>query len=459
MKQALRNYSHVLQLRTEAVRSQLDSFDAAYALKLLVIVGLIAGLGVLAGIPHALQELTLPEQIDQAVSAARTTTAEVAAVVMPALTKAETATEAVVAVIQEQVAGITEQINSVVGSITSGLNAGRAQVDTQVAQVQQNPQVQQLLTQTTVTAAQVEQAISQAPATAEQISALLARANVTPEQATALLQRAGVPTGQIQQVQQLQAQAGSGAGSAAVDSAKAQLQPMLDQLSITQEQFDQILAQLSTTPEQFNQILQKLSLAPEAIGQLIKQLEATPAQLEKLAADIRAEAVKAEPPIGTRASRVVHLFGAWLSVPFKLAGDWLLFALALLVVTKLLGGRATLPKHLAAVALAAAPLVLLIGLYIPDMAGVTTVPMAGAIHYYARILALIGLVWAGLIMLRTVSLAHEISVWRTVGRHRPDVGGALRAGAAGRDIPDGVPAGVVGANRPRLAAQGLKLAV
>ena len=85
MKQALRSYSHVLQLRSEAIRSQLDSFDAAYALKLLVIVGLIAGLGVLVGIPNALQELTLPEQIDQAVSAARTTTAEMAAVVMPAI--------------------------------------------------------------------------------------------------------------------------------------------------------------------------------------------------------------------------------------------------------------------------------------------------------------------------------------------------------------------------------------
>ena len=32
-----------------------------------------------------------------------------------------------------------------------------------------------------------------------------------------------------------------------------------------------------------------------------------------------------------------------------------------------------------------------------------------------RILALIGLIWAGLIMLRTVSVAHEISVWRSVG--------------------------------------------
>lgn len=410
MKQALRNYSHVLQLRTEAVRAGLDSFDAAYALKLLVIVGLIAGLGVLAGIPHALQELTLPEQIDQAAAAAGAATAEVVAVVVPVLTNAESATQAVVTIIQEQVAGISEQVNGVMAGVMAALNAGRTQVDTQVEQVQQNAQVQQLLAQTTVTAAQVEQVVSQAPATAEQISALLARANVSPEQATALLQRAGVPTGQIQQVQQLQAQ-----GGAAVDSAKAQLQPLLDQLSITQEQFDQILAQLSITQEQFSQILQKLSLAPEAIGQLIKQVEATPAQLEKLAADLRAEAVKAEPPVGTRASRVVHLFGAWLSAPLKLASDWLLFALALLVVAKLLGGRATLPKHLGAMALAAAPLVLLIGLYIPDLANVTTAAMAGAVHYYARILALIGLVWAGLILLRTMSVAHEISLWRTVG--------------------------------------------
>ena len=271
--------------------------------------------------------------------------------------------------------------------------------------------MQQLLEQTSVTAAQVEEVISQAPATAEQISALLARANVTPEQATGLLQRAGVPTAQIQQVQQLQA---AGAG-AAVGSAMAQLQPMLEQMSLSEEQFNQILAQLSTTPQQFNRILQQLSLAPAAVGRLVKQIEATPEQLEKFAADLRAEAVKAEPPVGTRASRVVRLFGEWLSVPLQIAGDWLLFALVLLVVTKLLGGRAPLPKHLAAMALAAAPLVLLFGNYIPDMTGALSTPMAAAVHYYGRILAIIGLVWAGLILLRTISVAHEISMWRTAG--------------------------------------------
>ncbi len=406
MKQAFRSYSNVLQLRSGAIRSYLNDYDAAYALKFLVIVSLIAGLGVLFGIPNAMRQLTLPEQIDQAVAAARTTTAEVAAVVMPAIANAESATQAVAAVVQEQVAGVMEQVNALIGGVTAGLNAPREQV----AQVQQDPRVQQLLEQSSVTAAQVEEVISQAPATAEQISTLLARANVTPEQAASLLQRAGVPVEQVRQVRQLQAQAG-----AAVSSAMAQLQPLLEQLSITEQQFNQILAQLSTTPEQFNRILQQLSLAPAAVGQIVKQIEATPEQLEKFAADVRAEAVKAEPPIGTRASRVVHLFGAWLSVPLRIAGDWLLFALVLLVVTKTLGGRAPLPKHLAAMALAVAPLVLLLGLYIPDMTGTVSIPMAAAIHYYGRILAIIGLLWAGLILLRTISVAHEISLWRTAG--------------------------------------------
>jgi hypothetical protein len=71
MKQAFRSYSNVLQLRSEAIRSYLNDYDAAYALKFLVIIGLIAGLGVLFGIPNAMRQLTLPEQIDQAVSAAR----------------------------------------------------------------------------------------------------------------------------------------------------------------------------------------------------------------------------------------------------------------------------------------------------------------------------------------------------------------------------------------------------
>jgi hypothetical protein len=410
MKNTFRKYSGLLQLRPEAIRGYLDNFHAEHGLKLLVVVGLIAGLGVLFGIPNALRQLTLPEQVDQAISTARSTTAQVVAFVVPVLTDAQSATETVTTAITEQVTAVTEQASSVIAGITAGVDAGREQV----AVVQANPAVQQLLEQSTVTAEQIEAAVSEAPATAEQIGALLARANVTPQQAEIVLQRAGISGDQIAQAQQIQQQLQTQAG-AAVESAMTQLQPLLAQLSMTEEQFTAILEQLATTPEQLNNILQQLSLAPEAVGGLIAQVEATPQQLEEFAANLRAEAIKAEPPLGTRASRVIHLFGEWLSVPLRIAGDWLLFMLVLLVITKLLGGRAPLPKHLGACALAAAPLVLLFGTYIPDMTGALSAPMAAAIYYYGRILAIIGLAWAALILLRTVSVAHEISLWRTAG--------------------------------------------
>jgi hypothetical protein len=269
------------------------------------------------------------------------------------------------------------------------------------------------LQQTTVTAAQIERAISESPVSAEQVSALLSRASLTPEQAEAMMRRAGLSDEQIAQVQDLQAQAGS-----AVEQARAameQFRPLMDQLAISEQQFRDILAQLSTTPEQLGSLLEKLALAPEALGELARQVEATPEQLRELAAQVRAEAERAEPPIGTRPSRIVRLGGQWLSAPLRLASDWLLFGLVLLVVTKLLGGRAPLPKHLGAMALSAAPLVLLIGLYIPNLEGVLSIPMAGAVHYVGRILALVGLAWAALLLLRSVALAHEISLWRAGG--------------------------------------------
>ncbi len=270
-------------------------------------------------------------------------------------------------------------------------------------------QVQELLGQATVSAGEIEQLLNQGPITVDQLSLLLSRGNFTPQQSRLLLALAGLTDAQLAQVQsRLQGQAG-----AAVDAAMIQLKPFLDQLSLSEAQLTRILAQLGTTPAQFNDVLQQLSILPAAAGALMKRIEATPAQLEQLAADIRAEAVKAEPPLGTRPSRVIRLAGDWVSVPLRLAGDWLYFALVLLLVTKLLGGRAPLPKHLGAMALAAAPLVLLIGLYSPDLNGVLTLAMAGAVHYYARVLALIGLVWGSLLLLRALSLAHEISPVRT----------------------------------------------
>ena len=298
-----------------------------------------------------MRQLTLPEQIDQAVAAARTTTAEMAAVVMPAITKAEIG----------HAGGCRRRAGAggrhdgtgerLVGGVTAGLNAGREQV----AQVQQDPRVQQLLAQTTVTAAQVEQVISQAPATAEQISALLARANVTPEQATALLQRAGVPMEQIRQVQQLQAQAGAGRefgqGAAAADCWTS-CRSRRSSLTRSWRSFRPRRSSSTASCSSFRWRLRRSGQVDQAdrgdagtVGEV--RCRRAGRGRQGRAAD-RHAGQPGRTPVWRMAVRAAAL-----------AGDWLLFALVLLVVTKTLGGRAPLPKHLAAMALAVAPLVLL----------------------------------------------------------------------------------------------------
>ena len=76
---------------------------------------------------------------------------------------------------------------------------------------------------------------------------------------------------------------------------------------------------------------------------------------------------------------------------------------------RLLGGRATLSQHLTAVLLSAAPLVLLLPSYIPDLSPVIPITFAFSITLFSRIIALIGFAWAALILIKGLSLAHEIS--------------------------------------------------
>ena len=85
------------------------------------------------------------------------------------------------------------------------------------------------------------------------------------------------------------------------------------------------------------------------------------------------------------------------------AADWMLFVLALLLVAKSLGGRATLNQHLGAVALSAAPAILFLLVYAPDLGDVASAPTAAALHYTGRILALVGVVWCG-----AVSYTHLV---------------------------------------------------
>jgi hypothetical protein len=161
--------------------------------------------------------------------------------------------------------------------------------------------------------------------------------------------------------------------------------------------------------------LDALSTTPAEVGRLLAAISATPERLNELVAQVRTEVVKIEPALGERPSRVIRLGGDWLASPLHYAGSWMLFVLALLVVAKSVGGRATLNQHLGAVALSAAPAVLFLFVYAPDLSDVLLAPSAAAIHYTGRILALIGVIWCGVLLLKTVAVAHGFGMWKSFG--------------------------------------------
>ncbi len=127
------------------------------------------------------------------------------------------------------------------------------------------------------------------------------------------------------------------------------------------------------------------------------------------------EAELVSPPLGPRPSRVIRLFGLWISVPFAIMANWFSLLLVAMLAAKILGGRATLSQHLTAVLLSAAPLVLIFPAFIPDLSRVIPITFAFAIALFSRILTLVGYAWAALILIKGLALAHEFSWWRALG--------------------------------------------
>ena len=127
------------------------------------------------------------------------------------------------------------------------------------------------------------------------------------------------------------------------------------------------------------------------------------------------EAKLLAPPMGTRLSRVFRQFGRWISTPFVIMSNYIVLALVLMIAAKLLGGKATLSQHLTVGLLASAPLVLLLPSLIPDTSSATTFATATSIALVGRLLALVGLIWAGIILIKRIAVAHEFSWERAAG--------------------------------------------
>ncbi|MFO7635046.1 MAG: hypothetical protein R6W76_21035, partial [Caldilinea sp.] len=72
MRDTLRTYSQILQLRGDAIHALLQTEQGiAFTLKLFLAVSLIAGLGMWAGLPAALRTPTMVERFDQVVEDVR----------------------------------------------------------------------------------------------------------------------------------------------------------------------------------------------------------------------------------------------------------------------------------------------------------------------------------------------------------------------------------------------------
>lgn len=395
MKNALRTYSQILQLRGETIHALLQTEQGiAFAIRLFLIVGLIAGLGFWFGLPSAMRTPTTVERFDQFVSDVRETVAAVTTAIESAAAaiqgQYERATQTVTAEIERRFGGVADQI----GGLLDRFAGPQAQLN-------------RLLQQSSVTVSQIEAVVAQVKPTAQQMSQLLDRAGATETETQRLLTAAGITPAQLASARQ--------AAQGKADAAMAKLQPMLDQIGMSKTQFDAFLTQISATPEQVVQWIDAFSTTPEWVGSVLAAISATPDRLNALAAQIRAELVKMEPPIGERPSRVVRLAGMWLASPLHYAANWMLFVLALMVVARSVGGKASLNQHLGAVALSTAPAIFFLFAYAPDLSTVASLPVAVALHYTGRILSLIGVVWCGVLLLKTISVAHGMGMWKSAG--------------------------------------------
>jgi len=395
MRSTLRTYTQILQLHGGTIHTLLQSERGiAFALNLFLVVSLIAGLGIWGGLPSALRTPTMVERFDKVVAdvseAVATITAAIESTAAAVQGRLDRAVQTASDEFDRRFGGVLNQI----GGFFDRFASPRARLT-------------RLLTQRVVSVREIESVVGEARPTASEMSQLLARANASDAETRRLLQLAGITAAQLAEVR--------AAEQAATEAAITELQPILDGLGMSSTEFQELLDQISATPEQVVKWIDTLSTTPEQVGSILARITATPGKVKAAVAAARAEVVRMEPPIGERPARVVRLGGQWLASPLHYASEWILFALVLLLAAKSVGGRATLPQHLGAVALSAAPAIFFLAVYLPDLGDVVSLPMASAIHTTGRILALIGVVWCGVLLLKALSVAHGFGMWKSAG--------------------------------------------
>jgi hypothetical protein len=231
---------------------------------------------------------------------------------------------------------------------------------------------------------------------------------ITAETIGGLLNQAGITADQFADILSSRAAMMDG-------DARIQLEQLLAQNPLSSPEYQLLLARLALSPEELTEVISRLGLTEEQITTLQTEVDALPEDAGGLLMKLRAAVEQFRPPLGERFSRFARVFGEWISTPFAVLARWSFFGLLLLVVMKLIGGTGTVRQHLIALFLAGSPLFLLFFTYIPDLTPIFSFSYNLAFIYFGRILAMVAAGWAALILLKSLSVTHELSMWRSLG--------------------------------------------
>ena len=187
------------------------------------------------------------------------------------------------------------------------------------------------------------------------------------------------------------------------------------QVPLSISQFQNLVTRLLLTPERLGELTVQFGLTPAQLAGLRTNIDALPDAANGVLADLRAQIERFHPPLGIRFSRFAYMFGEWLATPLALLARWVFFALLLLVVAKVLGGTGDLSQHVIAMLLVSAPFFLFFFTYVPDVTPALPFTFNLAFDYFGRALAVVGMAWSFLVLLKSVSVTHEFGMWRSLG--------------------------------------------
>lgn len=385
MKHALHIYSDILILRDGTYRALKRSPGApAYVVLMFLAVTLVAGAGKWLALPHALSRPTFAAVIDRASEQVTFLDEQVVPSVQSALDSVtqDNLRTTLADVLPPTVTATAETLANVVN---------RAGLTSQ--------QLIDLIETTADVPDAVAAELANRPPTADVVRQLLRAAALEPDQLRTILATAAL--GNAPSVV-------SEAGGITSVLAGTLLSRVSDRTGL-----QGLLTTVALTADRMRTIATSLGLDPVTVSRLNARIGAVPQQLQDTLDIAHRELEVVQPPLGTGVSRFIHFVGDWLSTPFQVAAAYLPLSLVALLVAKMLGGKGTVAQHLFGTALAAAPAFLLFLTFTGDLGNAIALSTQYAIGVAGRILGLIGFAWAFLILIKSLSVAHEFSPWRS----------------------------------------------